>query len=221
MPPLSESCCSATVSAPGDDLVPLAGELLWRNSSLAAGTQFVFPFAPMSLDSRGMQGGRAWWIIDLETRLQAIERGQFDLFRNDDPPGMAEACDALLSVVQAALAETGLAASRLILGGFSQGAMVSTDVALCMEQRPAGLAVLSGTLIREARWKELAAQRGPLPILQTHGRQDPILPYICAEWLKELFEEAGCRVDFRPFPGMHQIPATALDGLLKLIQNAD
>jgi phospholipase/carboxylesterase len=206
--------------APGDDLVALASELMRMKPAFAENTQFVFPAAPMSLDSLGMYGGRAWWMIDLETRIQAIERGQIDIFRNDYPEGMAEASDALLAVAEAVLDQTGLDASRLIIGGFSQGAMVSTDVALRMAQRPAGLAVLSGTLLCEDRWKELAAKRGPMPVLQTHGLYDPILPYDCAEWLKELFERAGCPVDFRPFPGQHQIPMTALEGLAELIQSA-
>lgn len=206
--------------APGNDLVPLAEEILHLDSALADETQFLFPAAPMSLASRGIAGGLAWWLIDLEARLVAVEQGQLDIFRNDYPEGMAEASDALLTTVEAALDQSGLDASKLILGGFSQGSMVSTDVALRMKDRPAGLAVLSGTLLCEDRWKDLAAKRGPLQVLQSHGHYDPILPYIGAEWLKELFENAGFAVDFRPFPGVHQIPMTALEGLVKLIREA-
>lgn len=206
--------------APGTDLVPLAGELMRLEPTLAQGTQWIFPAAPMSLDSRGMYGGRAWWMIDLESRLAAIERGELGVFRNDYPEGMAEASDALLATVLEALAQTSLDSSRLILGGFSQGSMVSTDVALRMDSRPAGLAVLSGTLLCEDRWQELAAKRGSLPVLQSHGHYDPILPYQAAEWLREMFESAGFPVDFRPFPGEHQIPMTALEGLVKLIRKS-
>jgi phospholipase/carboxylesterase len=205
--------------APGEDLISLADELLRMEPSLAGGTQFIFPAAPLSLASQGIAGGLAWWMIDLESRIEAFERGEFDVFRNEYPPGMAEASDALLTVVEEAQKQTGLEASRLILGGFSQGSMVSTDVALRMKDRPAGLAVFSGTLLCEDRWKEMADRRGPLPVLQTHGHYDQILPYIGAEWLKELFENAGFPVDFRPFPGMHQIPYSALEGLVVMIRN--
>ena len=204
--------------APGTDLVPLAGELLQLEPSLAPNTQFIFPAAPLSLDSLGLYGGRAWWMIDLESRIAAIERGEIDAFRNEAPAGMSEASDALLKVVEEALSQSGLDASRLILGGFSQGSMVATDVALRLEQPPAALAVLSGTLLCEDNWKDLASRRGPLRVLQTHGHYDPILPFECALWLKDLFEEAGFAVDFRPFPGQHQIPMTALEGLAKLIR---
>jgi predicted esterase len=95
--------------------------------------------------------------------------------------------------------------------------MVATDVALRMTESPGALAVLSGTLLCEKRWKDMADRRGPLPVLQTHGHFDSILPYQCAEWLKEMFEQAGFPVDFRAFPGMHQIPITALEGLVDQI----
>ena len=206
--------------APGNDLVPLAGELVHIDPSLEAETQFIFPAAPLSLASMGIYGGLAWWMIDLESRIEAFERGDFDILRNDEPEGMAEVSDALLAATEDALSQAGLDASRLIIGGFSQGSMVSTDVALRMKDRPAGLAVLSGTLICEARWKELADRRGPLPVLQTHGHFDQILPYQCAEWLKEMFENAGFPLDFRPFPGRHEIPYTALEGLVDLIRRA-
>ena len=203
--------------APGGDLVPLANELIHLDPDLAKDTRWIFPAAPLSLDSRGMYGGRAWWMIDLEARIAAIERGEIETFRNDYPEGMAEASDALFEVAEAALDEAALEPKNLIIGGFSQGSMVSTDVALRMEQPPAALAVMSGTLLCEDRWKELAGNQEKFPVLQTHGYYDPILPYQCAEWLKEFFEDAGYPVDFRPFAGQHQIPMTALEGLVKLI----
>jgi len=206
--------------APGTDLVPLADELNRLDSSLEADTRWIFPAAPMSLESHGMPGGRAWWMIDLEARIEAIERGEIGAFRNDEPEGMFQSSEALLSVARAALGETSLEASQMILGGFSQGAMVATDVALRMEQPPAALAVMSGTLICEERWKELAKKQDKFPVLQTHGSFDPILPYQCAEWLKELFEAAGFPVDFRPFAGQHQIPPTAMEGFVELVRNS-
>jgi len=50
--------------APGDDLVPLADVL-----DVPAGTRWVFPEAPLSLNM-GFGESRAWWIIDMN-RIQA------------------------------------------------------------------------------------------------------------------------------------------------------
>ena len=46
--------------APGDNLVWI-GDQLWREAGLAASTAFVFPAGPLSLDSVGLRGSRAWW----------------------------------------------------------------------------------------------------------------------------------------------------------------
>ena len=58
-----------------------------------------------------------------------------------------------------------------------------------------------------------AKARAGLPVFQSHGRQDPILPYRASEWLREVFVEAGMQHEFAPFDGGHTIGA---DTLLKL-----
>src|SRR3954447_13802462 len=55
--------------APGDDLVPLYGELLHLQPELAR-QRFIFPEAPLSLGP----GSRAWWLIDFEG-LERVNRG--------------------------------------------------------------------------------------------------------------------------------------------------
>jgi len=106
---------------------------------------------------------------------------------------------------------------RLVLGGFSQGAMLATDVTLRLEEAPAGLCVLSGTLLCEKEWRLRAARRAQLPILQSHGRQDPILPFQGAVWLQEMFEGAGMTVEFHPFDGPHTIPESVLTATARFI----
>jgi phospholipase/carboxylesterase len=194
--------------APGGDLVPLGPELLGLRPELAERVRFVFPAAPLSL--AGMYGGRAWWLLDVLEINAAIQRGELRDLRGKLPDGMPEACKRLDAAVMELLAESGLPASRLVLGGFSQGSMVATDVALRMPDAPAGLCVFSGTLVCEDQWRPLAEKRKGLPVLQSHGRQDPILPFRAAEWLRDMLIDAGCDVDFVAFNGPHTIPAEAL-----------
>jgi phospholipase/carboxylesterase len=105
----------------------------------------------------------------------------------------------------------------VVLGGFSQGAMVTTDLALRQDEAPAALVILSGTLLTEAEWRTRAPRRKGLSVLQSHGRQDPILPFDDAVALRELLQEAGLSVDFLPFDGPHSIPEEALDRLGALL----
>ena len=203
--------------APGTDLVPLGPELFHLHPGLCGKVQFVFPAAPLSLESQGMPGGRAWWPLDVMRFMLAVETGDFRHLRDEVPEGLADARNLLAGLVDEVLSSTGLPMSRIVLGGFSQGSMLATDVALRAADPPGALGVFSGTLLCEAAWRELAGRRGPLQVLQSHGLNDPILPYLGAEWLRDLFLGAGFEVDFVPFRGQHTIPFEALHHFASLL----
>ena len=111
----------------------------------------------------------------------------------------------------------GVSGDRIVLGGFSQGAMLSCDVALRSDRPLAGLALLSTTLLCRQIWEPRMAQRKGLPVLQTHGSRDELLPFEAAVALRDLLRTAGCEVDWVEFNGGHEVPASVLDGLSKLI----
>lgn len=196
--------------APGDDLVGLAPALVDAHEALND-VRFVFPAAPLSLTQFGWADARAWWMID----MVAVQRlaGDPDAlreFRKLEPEGMAGARKAVHALVMQVADATKLPMSKIMLGGFSQGAMIATDVALRLEEAPAGLVALSGTLLTEDVWRAKAKARSGLPVFQSHGRQDPILPFAAAEWLQQLFTEAGMQHEFVPFAGGHTIPPDVL-----------
>ncbi len=190
--------------APGDDLVGL-----YRVMSVPTGTRFVFPAAPLSLAAEGYGGGRAWWRIDMAALQSGAKR-----LTTTVPPGLDEAREAVLGVLDHITGEWRVSPGRVVLGGFSQGAMLSTDVGL---RRPdlAGLALLSGSIVAEASWRGLLEPRParPMPVFQSHGTADPLLPFEVAESLRELLREGGHEVTFCSFRGGHEIPPPALDGL--------
>jgi phospholipase/carboxylesterase len=194
--------------APGTDLVGL-----WRVLEVPRETRFVFPAAPLLLG--GMYGdGRAWWPIDMVALDRAMQRGEFRELSRDDPaelPAARAHVAALLDEVTAKLAPAG---GKLFLGGFSQGAMLACDLALTEPTRPlAGLVLMSGTLLAEARWGTLFAGRAGLRVLQSHGQQDPLLPFATAERLRDALTRAGAHVEFLLFRGGHEIPMPVLTRL--------
>jgi phospholipase/carboxylesterase len=203
--PLAVAVLSHGFGAPGDDLVPLYDELVALKPALKR-CRFIFPEGPLQLDSVA----RAWWLIDTETvmRLQGSDPSALREFRRVEPPGMAKARAMMLKLVDEASAQTD---APIFVGGFSQGGMISTDVALRMEQRPLGLGIMSGTLLIEDVWRAKAKARAGLKVLQSHGRQDPLLAFMTAEWLRDLMIEAGLEVDFVPFDGGHTIPMNVLE----------
>ena len=202
--------------APGTDLLNLAPQLAHIKPRLDSNVQFLFPEAPLA--PQELYGGRAWWPIDMMRLMTAIETGEIRKMRCELPEGLPEARERLLALVDEASRETGLPVSRFVLGGFSQGSMVTTDVMLRLRESTAAHVIFSGTLLCENEWQPLAAKRGPMTVLQSHGSDDPILPYEAAEWLRDLLANAGMNVDFIPFPGVHEIPYEALHRCAALLE---
>ncbi|MGV3625427.1 MAG: alpha/beta hydrolase, partial [Archangium sp.] len=120
---------------------------------------------------------------------------------------------SVLALVKKVADGTGLPMKRIVLGGFSQGAMIATDVALRLEEAPGALVVLSGTLLTEDAWRPRAKSRAGLPVFQSHGRADPVLPFVAAEWLRDLLVDSGLQHEFVPFDGGHTIDRNALTRL--------
>ncbi len=195
--------------APGEDLVPLS-----RVMRAPEGTRFAFPAAPISL-AMGFGDSRAWWQIDMMALEQAMMRGEHRDMSQSVPEGLPEA-RALADETVSALVEA-LAPSHLVLGGFSQGAMLALDLALHGDRPLAGLALMSGTLLCEDVWRAKAPARKGLPVVQSHGRLDPLLSFAAAERLRDLLTEAGLDVRFIPFRGAHEIPPTVLAGVEELL----
>jgi len=192
--------------APGDDLVPL-----WRVLDVPRETRFVFPAAPLETHMMPGFDSRAWWHIDMLRLQNAIERGELRDLSGEEPEGLGEA-RALLDRFLGEL-DAKLSPSKVVLGGFSQGSMLSVDVALRTGRGFDALVVLSGTLLAEDVWLPRMNALAGVPVFQSHGTLDPLLPYALAERLKTALVEAGARVTFVPFRGGHEIPPPVLDGL--------
>lgn len=205
--------------APGTDLVPLADEIYSIDGSLKDKIAFVFPEAPHSLESLGMPGGRVWWPINMMKLQEILQTNQLEELTKAEPPGMAETREMFLQFLQAFQTKFDVTTQRCVLGGFSQGAMLTTDISLRLPVSPAGLLIYSGTLLCENDWRALVAGRKGLRVLQTHGMQDPILPFAAAEMLYDLLNSAGLDITFQPFAGPHTIPWQALEMTIKLLNH--
>lgn len=197
--------------APGTDLVPLARPLE------APGRLFVFPEAP--LVSPG--GGRAWWHIDMARLMSARGQGRERELRQETPTGLGEAHAKISALVAEVARRTGLPSSSIALGGFSQGAMLATDVALTSPETIGALVILSGSLIAEGTWTErLRANPPTFPVFMSHGTVDPVLPFGIAEALRDQLRAAHRDVTWVPFDDGHGIPLEVLTRLTSFLTAA-
>ncbi len=107
--------------APGTDLVSLAEAIVSELGEASQHWRFLFPEAPLSLADIGMPGGRAWWPINMQQLVELCADGRWDLVRNEQPPGIDAARQALTECIELAMDEFGASRPQLLLGGFSQG----------------------------------------------------------------------------------------------------
>jgi phospholipase/carboxylesterase len=190
--------------APGDDLVSLGGAI-----DAPPGTRWLFPEAPLSVNL-GFGEARAWWIIDM-ARIQADRAaGRIRDLSMDIPKGLSLARDRLLAFLKELPQHLPIDYRKTVIGGFSQGAMLSCDAVLQTEYPFAGMVQLSGNLLAQPVWRPLMPKRKGLPVFQSHGLQDDILPYVGAERLRDTLSKSGLAVEWHSFRGGHEIPESVL-----------
>ncbi len=145
--------------ADGADLLGLADVL----GPHLPGVAFAAPDAPERCVGGGF--GFQWFPIPwLDGSPQALAEAGLDAASGD-----------LNGYLDARLVAEGLTPDRLVLIGFSQGAMMSLHVSLRRPDPVAGVVAISGRLLRpEALLGEITVKP---PVLLMHGDQDPVVPF--------------------------------------------
>jgi phospholipase/carboxylesterase len=190
--------------APGADLVALH-----RVLDVAREVRWVFPAAPLEMPAPYGMDSRAWWMIDIAALDRAMATGEIRDLSRSHPEGLTEARAQVIEMLDALDRE--LAPQKLVLGGFSQGAMLALDTALHDDRALAGLVLWSGTLLAEDEWVPRLAARKGTRVIQSHGSADRLLPFSLAERLRDHLKTAGWEHTWVPFRGMHEIPHSVLD----------
>jgi len=193
--------------APGDDLVSLVEVL-----DVPTDTRFVFPEGPLSL-SFGPSDARAWWIIDMARIAADQAAGRIRDLSSEVPKGLALARERISAFLKELSRHMPIDYRKTVIGGFSQGAMLTCDALLHTDYPFAGLVQLSGNLLAQPVWEPLMPRRKGLPVFQSHGTQDEILPYVGAERLRDTLIHSGLSVEWHSFRGGHEIPRPILQRL--------
>ncbi|QEG22987.1 alpha/beta hydrolase [Mariniblastus fucicola] len=202
--------------AGGDDLVSIAEEMAKVDEKFRK-LAFLFPEAPIDMsESMGFES-RAWWMIDVDEIQQLAEQGKFQKLKSESPAELPRCNGMINEVIEFACNEYQLPHAKIVIGGFSQGAMLTTDVALSHEKQLGGLIVWSGTLICEDKWTSLVGNHS-FPVFQSHGTLDPILPFDVAVDLCTMFSDADMNIEFTEFDGPHTLPVSAMKGAVKLLR---
>jgi phospholipase/carboxylesterase len=118
------------------------------------------------------------------------------------------------------LAEHGLDADQLVVGGFSQGAVMSYSVGLGRGRpRPAAITAFSGFIPRVDGF-ELDLSPPLPPIAIGHGTQDPVIDVRWGREARQLLEVAGAEVLYRETPMFHQIDPAFVNEVARWLEGA-
>lgn len=166
---------------------------------------WLFPNGHLSVPIGPGWTGRAWWSIRM-TELPGD-------WSDQRPAEMNGTVEKVLKM----MASMKFDWSQVILGGFSQGAMLATEVFLRAPQTPAGLICLSGTLLSKNEWAQWAPQRSGSTVFLSHGEADPVLPHRGSVQLQSFLEANGLSTRFVSFRGGHEIPLQVLEKMKSYI----
>ena len=109
-------------------------------------------------------------------------------------------------------------AERIVLGGFSQGAVMTYALGLGKGRpRPAALLALSGFIPTVDGWEPDLEPPFP-PIAIVHGTYDPVIPVQFAHAARALLEDAGAEPLYRELPIEHWIDPAVLPELRPLVE---
>ncbi len=133
-------------------------------------------------------GGRHWYVVPRVGYPDPDSfRASYELLQRDIPE------------------LTGVPWERTILGGFSQGSVMSYALGLGAERpTPAGLLIMSGFIPSVQGWSADLDRPG-LPVFVTHGRRDPVIDVSFARAAREQLEASPVDLTYREHDGAHHV----------------
>lgn len=160
---------------------------------------WIFPNGLLDVPIGPHMFGKGWFNIDIPSFERSLRMGEFSKLK---PTGMDEARIR----VEKFLRNLNVDFSKTFLGGFSQGAMLVTEILLETDIFPKGALLLSGTLVNEDRWISQMSTKKGLRYYQSHGIHDPILPSELAVKLNQELNKNSWDGFLQLFQGGHEIP---------------
>jgi len=130
-------------------------------------------------------------------------------FAKDPGPGVTRSRQLLFELLDE-LPAMGFAAGETTVFGFSQGCLMTMEVALRYPHRLAGLVGISGYVHEpDQALKELSPVAREQRILFTHGTLDPLIPFAAVRQQIKILQAEGIQIEWHEFAKEHTIAGEA------------
>jgi phospholipase/carboxylesterase len=178
------------LGADGHDFEPIVPQLQLPQS---LALRFVFPHAPVrSVTINDGMAMRAWYDIL-----------SFDSEGRADAEGVRASSAMLENLIDREI-ERGIAASKIVIAGFSQGGAVAIHTALHTSHDIAGVMALSTYIALPVDASAVTAAKS-LPVFMAHGTADPVLQLAWGKAAADRLIELGLSVDWHEYPMAHAV----------------
>ena len=180
------------LGADGNDFAAIVPELGLPDT---LGVRFIFPHAPMRpVTINNGYVMRAWYdIASPDFRTRSDEEG-------------IRASQAAIEALIERERQRGIAPSRIVLAGFSQGGAIALQTGLRYPERLAGIMALSTYLpLAETLDNEASAANTQTPIFMAHGSSDTVVPFPLAVVSKQKLIRSGYPVNWQEYPMAHSV----------------
>ena len=193
------------LGADGNDFVPLVPELRLPST---LPLRFVFPHAPqipVTINNRYVMP--AWYdILSLTTE------------RHVDHSGIDASVKKIHGLIEQEI-DRGIPAEKIMLAGFSQGAVIALTTALTYPERLAGVVALSGYLPNMDLVMQYASSTNQsLPIFIAHGTDDTVVPFILGQRVYHFLQQKNYPVEWHNYPMAHSVCAEEIIAISTFIQ---
>jgi phospholipase/carboxylesterase len=180
------------LGADGNDFAGIVPELALPAT---LGVRFIFPHAPpRPVTINGGSVMRAWY--DIAT---------LDLSQAQDADGIQASAQAVRALI-AREQTRGVPASRIVLGGFSQGGAIALHTGLRFPERLAGIMALSSYLpLAETLTAEAHSANAHVAVFIGHGRDDTVVPLPLAQRTRVTLTALGYAVNWQEYPMAHSV----------------
>ncbi len=193
------------LGADGNDFKPIVPEL---NLPANLPLRFIFPHAP--LQPVTINNGyvmRAWYdIVSLKIDEHADQKGIQNSVRQ---------LERLIENEE----KRGIPAEKIVLAGFSQGAVIALATGLCFTRKLAGILALSGYLPHA---EQVIAKASPAnqatPIFIGHGTEDTIVPFFLGHTTYETLKKHAYQVSWHSYPMPHSVCASEIKDISDWLQ---
>lgn len=192
LPPIGSVILLHGLGADGHDFESIVQELRLPESMPL---RFIFPHAPLiPVTINNGYVMRAWYnIVSLSMDTHA------------DQSGIDQSVQSLGKLIERE-EQRGIKSEKIILAGFSQGAVIALATGLTFPKKLGGIIALSGYLPQPEKVLQQASPANQnIPIFLAHGKQDALVPYFLGERLYQFLKANDYPVNWHSYDMAHSV----------------